>query len=86
MFDLVHGNWSDWIEWSMCDKPCNNGSTTKTRICNNPTPQYGGNKCQGKSLETKTCNFHTCRGESNSPVDTILIFITTDTTIKTSYP
>ena len=68
----------------MCDKPCNNGSTTKTRICNNPAPQYGVNKCQGKSFETKRCNSHKCKGERNFSAD--IVFITTDTIIKTSYP
>ena len=48
--------------WSMCDKPCNGGNRSRTRLCNNPSPEFGGEKCHGKSLETKTCDETNCKG------------------------
>ena len=46
----------------MCDKPCNGGKRSRTRLCNNPSPEFGGEKCHGKSLETKTCDETNCKG------------------------
>ena len=59
--NLVHGNWSNWSEWSECNKPCDNGTSSRRRSCDNPVPQFGGNKCYGESNETTKCNTHKCK-------------------------
>ncbi|XP_070189507.1 uncharacterized protein [Littorina saxatilis] len=56
----VHGQWSTWAEWSECSAECGGGERTRTRECNNPTPQAGGDRCDWSSLEINTCNAHAC--------------------------
>ena len=31
--------------------------------CNNPTPQHGGNGCEGDAQENNDCNSHPCSSE-----------------------
>ncbi|XP_078681317.1 cartilage intermediate layer protein 2-like isoform X1 [Branchiostoma floridae x Branchiostoma belcheri] len=56
----VHGGWSAWSVWSPCDKTCGTGTQTRTRECDNPTPQFGGDDCVGDKEETRTCNTQEC--------------------------
>ncbi|XP_071953956.1 SCO-spondin-like isoform X2 [Antedon mediterranea] len=56
----IHGNWGRWLYWSMCSKQCEGGESKRIRLCNNPSPLYGGKQCNGTSQETKTCNEHRC--------------------------
>ncbi|KAJ7353827.1 ADAM metallopeptidase with thrombospondin type 1 motif, 13 [Desmophyllum pertusum] len=60
---IVHGNWSVWSPWPNCNKPCNNGSKTRKRLCNNPEPAFGGKDCDGPAIDSEPCNFHTCPAE-----------------------
>ncbi|XP_022810159.1 uncharacterized protein LOC111347166 isoform X2 [Stylophora pistillata] len=57
---IVHGNWSHWTPWPNCNKPCNNGTRTRRRACDNPSPAFGGNQCEGLSSETEPCNQNKC--------------------------
>ena len=34
---------------------CGNGSCTRTRVCDNPTPDNGGKPCDGDDSETLVC-------------------------------
>ena len=35
-----------WTDWSNCSVQCNGfGNTSRSRECNNPSPQYGGDNC-----------------------------------------
>ncbi|PFX32412.1 Hemicentin-1 [Stylophora pistillata] len=56
----VHGNWSDWGEWSNCTVSCGGGEQTRYRDCDNPPPAYGGRECLGVSEETRPCNELPC--------------------------
>nr|XP_047125194.1 uncharacterized protein LOC105843628 isoform X3 [Hydra vulgaris] len=57
----VNGNWSEWSFWSLCNQPCNGGTTTRSRDCSNPTPQYGGMFCYGNSTQVNTCPWKSCK-------------------------
>jgi len=63
----VHGNWTEWTEWSACDKPCNDGRIKRWRYCTNPVPLYGGRACSGQPTDEKHCNKEEC------PVETITV-------------
>merc|ERR1712048_1461964 len=52
----VHGGWSEWSEYSLCDRPCGGGNATRYRRCDNPVPSYGGNTCVGNSTNSSSCN------------------------------
>ena len=53
----VDGGWSQWSEWSDCSKLCRLGTSSRTRTCTNPIPQFGGNLCDSMTIEkqTKVC-------------------------------
>lgn len=52
----VNGQWSEWSKYSKCHEgECGNGTTSRSRSCNNPTPANGGNKCVGSIYECKGC-------------------------------
>ena len=60
---VVHGNWSRWTPWPNCNKPCNNGTRTRRRACDNPRPAFGGEKCKGLTFESERCNQEKCPGK-----------------------
>ncbi|NWW54518.1 CO8A protein, partial [Pedionomus torquatus] len=45
------GRWSCWSQWS----PCQSGTMRRSRQCNNPAPQHGGEPCAGKDQQSKAC-------------------------------
>ncbi|XP_078658182.1 tyrosine-protein kinase receptor Tie-1-like [Branchiostoma floridae x Branchiostoma belcheri] len=51
----VDGGWSEWDAWSPCSVSCGNGTRTRTRTCDNPSPAYGGQECEGAASETQAC-------------------------------
>ncbi|XP_021053028.1 hemicentin-1 [Mus pahari] len=59
----VHGVWNAWQPWSACSKSCGKGSQTRTRLCNNPPPSFGGAYCSGAETQMQVCN------ERHCPVD-----------------
>ncbi|XP_055968029.1 complement component C6 isoform X2 [Sorex fumeus] len=52
--NAVDGNWSCWASWSTCDATYRR---SRSRECNNPTPQQGGKLCEGKSQQVEDCTF-----------------------------
>ncbi|KAI8502563.1 hypothetical protein Bbelb_192650, partial [Branchiostoma belcheri] len=54
----INGGWSAWSVWAECSVSCGTGtgSQARTRHCDNPEPQFGGNNCTGDAQETKPCN------------------------------
>ncbi|GCB71486.1 hypothetical protein scyTo_0001591 [Scyliorhinus torazame] len=47
----VDGKWSCWSSWSGCTKR----QRTRTRQCNNPPPEKGGQTCKGDSQHILSC-------------------------------
>ncbi|XP_071138997.1 A disintegrin and metalloproteinase with thrombospondin motifs adt-1-like isoform X3 [Mytilus edulis] len=56
----VIGAWSEWGVWSLCSASCGTGNRTRGRLCDNPPPSYGGEYCNGDTLDSDTCNTHEC--------------------------
>ncbi|VDH96262.1 Hypothetical predicted protein [Mytilus galloprovincialis] len=56
----IDGNWSGWSEWDECSVSCGGGLKTRNRICSNPEPQFGGNKCQGNDTLISNCGENPC--------------------------
>ncbi|MEJ1275475.1 thrombospondin 2 [Cricetulus griseus] len=54
------GRWSPWSPWSACTVTCAGGIRERTRVCNNPEPQYGGKDCVGDVKEHQMCNKRSC--------------------------
>ncbi|KAM9252950.1 complement component C6 [Dugong dugon] len=50
----VNGNWGCWSSWSTCDATY---KRSRTRQCNNPTPQKGGKRCEGEKQQEEDCTF-----------------------------
>ncbi|KAL0979084.1 hypothetical protein UPYG_G00180300 [Umbra pygmaea] len=48
---VVHGSWSCWSSWNSCS----DGRRSRTRACNNPAPQGGGQHCNGEASEIAGC-------------------------------
>ncbi|XP_060075387.1 thrombospondin-1-like [Ylistrum balloti] len=64
----IDGGWSDYSEfsiWGSCSGDCFQ-SRNRNRTCDNPRPQYGGNKCDGEPMdvETRDCYEGQCLDES----------------------
>ncbi|NWX12688.1 CO8A protein, partial [Aegotheles bennettii] len=47
----TNGHWSCWSQWG----PCQSGTRQRSRQCNNPAPQRGGEPCVGRDLQSKAC-------------------------------
>ncbi|KAJ8321738.1 hypothetical protein KUTeg_000209 [Tegillarca granosa] len=60
----VHGVWSSWTSWGTCTVTCGGGTHTRSRLCNNPAPQYGGDNCTGADNGIQDCNTHNCPKKS----------------------
>lgn len=56
----IDGKYGDWSSWSKCSLSCGGGSKSRSRRCNNPSPQYGGKQCSGNGEEYSSCNSHPC--------------------------
>ena len=50
----VDGGWSAFEEWPGCCTECGTETQTRTRSCTNPTPEYGGEQCEGSATETRS--------------------------------
>ena len=59
---VVDGDWGAWLEWSVCSETCGNGTKSRTRNCDNPSAQYGGQSCQGSANDTAQCFERHCPG------------------------
>ena len=54
------GLWGPWSAFTSCSKNCGGGIQTRTRLCNNPPPDFGGRDCNGPAFETANCNDRPC--------------------------
>ena len=60
---LVNGGWGEWSEWDECPVSCGGADQGRTRVCDNPAPQFGGDDCtiDGSSdSEIQRCNENPC--------------------------
>ena len=65
LFFIVNGAWSEWQPWFSCSVTCGGGKQSRTRECNNPTPENGGSECttDGSSgTEMRNCQENGCPG------------------------
>jgi len=51
----VHGGWSQWSAYSLCSTSCGQGTQTRSRNCNSPTPSVNGEFCVGPQYSSRTC-------------------------------
>ena len=65
--DVVNGQWSQWGPWGTCSETevCNRGSKVRTRQCNSPAPQNGGQLCAGPGSESEECPKTNCKGRKS---------------------
>jgi len=59
----INGGWGDWSEWTECPVSCGGADQERTRVCDNPAPQYGGEDCtvfDPSASETQRCNENPC--------------------------
>ena len=65
----VNGGWGDWTEWDECPVTCGGADQGRTRVCDNPAPQFGGDDCTvdgSLDSETQRCNKNPCPSKNNS--------------------
>lgn len=53
---VIHGGWSFWSPWSTCQTTCGTGEQMRVRVCNNPSPLYGGYMCNGPDTDVMPCD------------------------------
>ncbi|KAK6167247.1 hypothetical protein SNE40_021325 [Patella caerulea] len=56
----VDGSWGNWGSWDQCSTTCGSGTKQRIRLCNNPTPQLGGQPCPGNSTQITSCEETIC--------------------------
>ncbi|KAL7383391.1 hypothetical protein ABVT39_009646 [Epinephelus coioides] len=56
----IDGGWGPWSPWATCSATCGGGIKSRTRVCNSPQPQYGGNNCIGEANDSDSCNKKDC--------------------------
>merc|ERR1719219_2155252 len=56
----VDGGWGSWGSYGSCSKTCGGGTKTRTRSCDSPQPQHGGQTCPGQASESASCNTNSC--------------------------
>ena len=60
---LVDGGWGEWTEWDQCSVSCGGADQGRTRECDSPAPQFGGDDClymYTDNSETQRCNENPC--------------------------
>ncbi|KAK3592035.1 hypothetical protein CHS0354_019290 [Potamilus streckersoni] len=56
----VMGGWSLWTPWGECSVTCENGTRTRTRLCNHPPPNHHGLACPDDQIQYKDCSLPMC--------------------------
>ena len=52
----VDGEWGSWKPWFECSVTCGQGVQNRTRECDSPSPEDGGQYCEGKKYEVRACH------------------------------
>ena len=75
----IDGSWGSWGSWSTCGSDCR---SSRERICDDPTPLFGGETCQGNSSEKSPSACYggdCCPGERFvSPLLSVMMIMLTD--------
>ncbi|KAL8603715.1 hypothetical protein ACOMHN_024331 [Nucella lapillus] len=52
-----NGSWCPWSDWSACSSSCADETSlqVRQRACSCPEPRFGGNDCEGDSLDVRDC-------------------------------
>ncbi|XP_048582923.1 zonadhesin isoform X2 [Nematostella vectensis] len=56
----INGHWGRWSSWGECSRMCGDGVHTRTRLCDDPMPRFGGKTCQGVSRQSEVCKARAC--------------------------
>lgn len=59
----VDGGYGEWSDWTECSASCGGGYQTRTRLCDSPAPDHGGNDCEGASTDCQLCGMEMCLNE-----------------------
>ena len=61
----MNGGYGAWEPYGACTKSCGGGIQTRTRDCDSPKPENGGEDCGalGPANESRSCNDETCAGK-----------------------
>ncbi|XP_077993050.1 semaphorin-5A-like isoform X2 [Glandiceps talaboti] len=55
----IDGEFGNWTDWRQCNNMGSEGSCLcRTRQCNNPEPQCGGQDCIGEAIQVTNCTVH----------------------------
>ena len=52
--------WTDWSDWTLCDKSCEGGTQERRRVCTKL--KNGKPQCEGDKIEKRVCNMQKCPG------------------------
>ena len=80
----MHGQWSEWKDWTSCSKTCGTGTQERERSCTNPPPAFGGEDCVGLGRQITSCQEKICAGKRNQIALYILIQKQSRWTISTN--
>ena len=58
----VNGGWGNWTYISECSLSCGGGIRYRLRMCDSPSPRFGGKWCSGNDTEMLSCNTEACPG------------------------
>ncbi|XP_050410181.1 coadhesin isoform X2 [Patella vulgata] len=64
----VDGNWGTWSEFSTCCSVCGVVEQKRSRVCDNPPPEFGGADCPGEPVETRNCDSNDCLNNVTTPL------------------
>uniref|UniRef100_H9GNM8 SCO-spondin n=1 Tax=Anolis carolinensis TaxID=28377 RepID=H9GNM8_ANOCA len=63
------GGWGSWGQWTPCTVSCGGGMRSRTRACDSPAPQGGGDYCEGPPTQLEACGLNPCPGLDCSAVE-----------------
>ena len=66
--DPIPGSWSAWGSWSACSETCGESLTSRSRLCDSPEPQFGGEECAGEGYEEQQCPIVVCEEQEEEVI------------------
>ncbi|KAF7236260.1 SCO-spondin, partial [Varanus komodoensis] len=63
------GGWGAWSPWTGCTVSCGGGMRSRTRACDSPAPQGGGDYCEGPPTQVEACGLDPCPAPNCSAVE-----------------